>query len=68
MKAGIGMDTATESNTCIVCGQEQKEGIMIVNAFICESCESEIVRTEVEDERYPHFVMQMRKLWYRILA
>ena len=62
------MDTAPESKTCIVCGQEQKEGILIVNAFICDSCESEIVRTEVEDDRYPHFVTQMRKLWYRILA
>ena len=58
----------TESKTCIVCERERKEGIMIVNAFICESCESEMVRTEVEDERYPHFVSRMRQLWYQILA
>lgn len=58
----------TASNTCIICERERKEGIMIVNAFVCEICESEMVKTEVEDERYPFFVNRMRKLWYRILA
>jgi len=58
----------TESKTCIVCGREQKQGLMIATAFICESCEFEMVRTEVEDERYPQFVKQMRQLWFQILA
>ncbi|MDR6227139.1 sigma factor G inhibitor Gin [Desmospora profundinema] len=49
--------------SCVVCQEEQTEGITILEAFICKDCERDIVKTEVEDMRYPHYVVQMRQLW-----
>lgn len=49
--------------TCIICGQQKKEGIVIVSEFICEACEAEMVQTDVKDEKYNHFVHQMKQIW-----
>jgi len=57
-----------ERKTCIVCGEPKDEGITIVTEFICNSCESTIVQTNVEDEKYPFFVKQMRQLWVKFHA
>jgi len=50
---------------CIICGEERLEGIRIVTQFICEACESEMVRTDVKDEKYPFFIHQLRQIWVR---
>lgn len=55
----------TERKTCIVCNQLKEEGITVITEFICTSCESEMVHTKVEDERYPFFVRQLKQLWVR---
>ncbi|WP_373232031.1 sigma factor G inhibitor Gin [Cohnella sp.] len=55
----------TERKICIVCGEPKEDGITIVTEFICTSCESEMVHTKVEDDRYPFFVHQMKQLWLR---
>lgn len=47
---------------CIICGQEKEEGIVIVSHFICEDCESEMVRTEAEDVKYNFFISRMKKI------
>ncbi|SFB60949.1 Inhibitor of sigma-G Gin [Cohnella sp. OV330] len=52
-----------DSKTCIVCGHRDREGIRIMSSFICHSCESEMVNTQVEDQRYPFFVQQLKQLW-----
>jgi hypothetical protein len=57
-----------ETKTCIVCGEPKEEGMTIVTEFICTSCESEMVHTKVEDERYPFFVRQLKQLWVRFHA
>jgi hypothetical protein len=57
-----------ETRICMICGEPKDEGIVIVSEFICHSCESEMVRTEVEDEKYPFFVRQMKQLWVRFHA
>ncbi|MFC4303316.1 sigma factor G inhibitor Gin [Cohnella boryungensis] len=57
-----------ERKTCIVCGEQQAEGMTIVTEFICTSCESEMVRTNAEDEKYPFFVRQLRQLWVKFHA
>lgn len=57
-----------ERKICIVCGEPKEEGITVVTEFICTSCESEMVHTKVEDDRYPFFVRQMRQLWLRFHA
>jgi len=50
-------------HTCIVCELEKESGITIVSEFICEACESEMVRTDVRDEKYPFFIHQLRRIW-----
>ncbi|GGD99316.1 sigma factor G inhibitor Gin [Paenibacillus nasutitermitis] len=48
---------------CIICGHEKLEGLRIINEFICESCELEMVRTEVQDAKYPFFIHQLKQIW-----
>jgi uncharacterized protein (DUF983 family) len=50
---------------CIICEQPKLYGIMICSEFICEDCESEMIQTDVLDEKYPFFIHQMRQIWYR---
>lgn len=47
---------------CIICGHVKEEGIVIVSHFICEDCESEMVRTEAEDAKYRFFISRMKKI------
>ncbi|KIL34932.1 inhibitor of sigma-G Gin [Cohnella kolymensis] len=54
--------------TCIICNEEKEEGITVITEFICTSCESEMVQTKVEDDRYPFFVRQLKQLWVRFNA
>ncbi|MDT2239612.1 sigma factor G inhibitor Gin [Paenibacillus larvae] len=39
--------------TCIICGREETDGITVLDGFICEACEAEMVRTDVCDTKYP---------------
>ncbi|ACS98691.1 sigma factor G inhibitor Gin [Paenibacillus sp. JDR-2] len=50
---------------CSICGEHKAEGegIRIVSGFICESCESEMVRTDVKDAKYPFFIHQMKQIF-----
>ncbi|UHA75357.1 sigma factor G inhibitor Gin [Paenibacillus sp. 481] len=48
---------------CIVCNNATTDGIVVVNQFICTSCEQEMVRTDVEDEKYNYFIHQLKRLW-----
>ncbi len=50
---------------CIVCDKLQLEGIVVLDEFICDQCEREMVQTHVEDEKYPYFVFRMRKIWLK---
>jgi hypothetical protein len=64
-EAGWVKDAAKEEwKTCRICGRPQPNGITVVaDFFICESCETEMVNTSVEDEKYPFFVRQLKPLW-----
>lgn len=50
---------------CIICNQEKSDGqgITIVSGFICETCEEEMVRTDVKDAKYPFFIHQMKQIF-----
>ncbi|NEW09620.1 inhibitor of sigma-G Gin [Paenibacillus sp. SYP-B3998] len=48
----------------MICEQQRNGGIHIISAFICDECSSEMVRTEVRDQKYPFFVKQMKKVFY----
>lgn len=51
----------TYTYTCIICSREETDGITVLDGFICEACENEMVRTDVCDIKYPFFVHQMKK-------
>ncbi|MBD2848337.1 sigma factor G inhibitor Gin [Paenibacillus sp. IB182496] len=50
-------------HTCIICGNEKQDGIRIVTEFICESCEAEMVNTDVQDAKYPFFIHRLKQIW-----
>ncbi len=50
---------------CMICGAFVADGIWILSEFICDECESEIVQTDVQDEKYPFFIYQMRQLYQK---
>lgn len=50
---------------CIICERSRTEGIQICGQFICVDCEAEMVRTDVKDEKYPYFITQMKRIWYK---
>ncbi|SEC36684.1 sigma factor G inhibitor Gin [Paenibacillus sp. GP183] len=45
---------------CMICGQNQENGIFILSGFLCDDCEMEMVETDAQDERYRYFVQQMK--------
>lgn len=67
-EAGLAKVPAKEElKTCMVCGRPQASGITVAEEFfICEACETEMVNTSVEDEKYPFFVRQLKPLWTRL--
>lgn len=58
------MDEFREQH-CIICGmpKAESEGMVIVSGFICQSCETEMVQTDVQDAKYPFFIHQMKQLF-----
>ncbi|WP_138756073.1 sigma factor G inhibitor Gin [Paenibacillus sinopodophylli] len=50
---------------CNICNEQREEGqgIRIVTGFICESCEAEMVKTDVKDAKYPFFIHQMKQIF-----
>lgn len=62
------MKENTEPASCIVCGREKSQGIYIVGQFLCRDCEQDIVHTDVEEERYQHYIACMKRIWLQALA
>ena len=54
-----------QDSICIVCDRPKPEGIHICAEFICSDCEKEIVDTDVQDEKYPFFIHQLKRIWYK---
>jgi hypothetical protein len=52
-----------DKRCCIVCGSQKEQGISIWNAFICHTCEQEMVHTDVLDDKYPYFIQRMKEIW-----
>lgn len=50
---------------CMVCGQRKRQGIRVIEQWICQPCETEIVNTEVEEKKYAFFIQRLRKLWLK---
>lgn len=53
------------AHECIICNNRKVNGIMIISEFICDDCEHEMVRTDVQDAKYPFFIHQMKQILYK---
>ncbi|HEU4964012.1 MAG TPA: sigma factor G inhibitor Gin [Bacilli bacterium] len=60
--AGLG------GGTCIVCTEPKERGIRIYGQFVCEECERDIVRTDVEDEKYHYYIERMKQIWLAAIS
>lgn len=56
------MEVNILAEKCSVCELEQRKGIHILKLFVCESCEREIVRSEVDDEFYKYYLKKIREI------
>lgn len=54
-----------KDHLCIICKQDKEEGIRVCSEWICKECESEMVQTDVKDPKYPFFIHQLKKIWYK---
>lgn len=54
-----------KAKLCIVCDTNKEIGVFIWDRFICMDCEQEIIRTDVEDEKYTYFIHRMRQIWFK---
>jgi hypothetical protein len=46
---------------CIMCDLPKQQGIHILTQYICEECETEIVHTDVSQEKYLFFVSRLKQ-------
>lgn len=61
---------ADSTRVCMVCGREveQNAGIHLLDHFLCNQCEHEMVNTSVDDVHYDHYVECLRELWFDLIA
>ncbi|WP_017754896.1 sigma factor G inhibitor Gin [Calidifontibacillus oryziterrae] len=52
--------------TCVICEKSKIKGIHLYTSFICCECEKEIINTEADDDKYKHFLYQLRKVTHPI--
>lgn len=57
--------TVATSRKCLVCEEAKTNGITICEQFICETCEREMIQTDVQEPKYPVFVKQLRGIWLK---
>ena len=51
-----------EKKECIVCQQKRESGIQILNRYLCNTCEKEIVESNSNHILYTYLVWRMRFL------
>lgn len=52
----------------MICCEQKVEGIQILTQFLCHECEREIVKTDVEDERYAYYIDRMKRIWLEAIS
>lgn len=51
---------------CVICEEKKENGIQVIQAFICDECEKEIVTTETNAPSYNTFVEKLKSINSRI--
>ncbi|MCM3762611.1 sigma factor G inhibitor Gin [Alkalihalobacillus oceani] len=49
-------------DTCVLCKQQKEDGIQLCEVHVCEECEQKLVDVNVDDEVYPFYVVELRRL------
>ncbi|PYZ95457.1 carnitine--CoA ligase [Alteribacter lacisalsi] len=62
MKGMLASEQKKDLQECLICKQEKGHGIHVVNYFICESCEHELVTSDTNDEAYKEYLYKLRKV------
>jgi len=62
------MENTGQGGTCMVCCEQKAEGIHILTQFLCHECEREIVKTDVEDEKYAYYIDRMKRIWLEAIS
>lgn len=55
------MNDNDKKKICIMCGNESENGIMIMENFICDKCERNIVKEEISSKDYEYFKEQIKE-------
>ncbi|WP_350343702.1 sigma factor G inhibitor Gin [Proteinivorax tanatarense] len=50
-------------NNCILCSCQTKQGIKILESFICTKCVDLVSKAEVENPNYKDILFKMKKIW-----
>jgi len=64
------METALNQfdfDTCIICEERKPSGIRICNQLICDSCQREMVKTGVDQDKYQFFIKKLGKISIKII-
>ena len=56
-----------ELDQCIICEKNEVSGIRICNQLICDSCQKEMVKTGVDNDKYQFFIKRLGKLSIRVI-
>lgn len=50
----------TERTKCIICGEEERTAISILEHNICQKCETEIIHTTIDEPIYSFFLDKLK--------
>lgn len=53
---------------CNICNEENHKGILLLDQYICRSCEKQILATPPNELKYQLFKKKMRKIWKKFLT
>ncbi|WP_245631743.1 sigma factor G inhibitor Gin [Alicyclobacillus ferrooxydans] len=51
-----------------MCGVTKSRGLHICGKFVCEECERQMVRTDVSDPLYRHYIECMKEIWLAAIS
>ncbi|ABR46322.1 hypothetical protein Amet_0079 [Alkaliphilus metalliredigens QYMF] len=52
-----------EGLKCYVCNRENNTGIVVLNEYICGSCEKEMLYIETDQLKYELFKKKIKEIW-----
>lgn len=47
---------------CIICEEMKQEGIRLHMLFICTPCESNMIHTDVREQKYQYYVEKLKNM------